>query len=236
MVASVPGGNERTRCNACSGVTWHNVIFNKSLGLPLYDRDREGDDAFGEIDERWELLQCLGCDNITLRVTSGYPWAEEEEILFFPERTSGHHQQKHYNKLPPKLKALYDETLTAYNRGSLLLCTAGIRALLEGLCADRGITEGPNEQGKSVKNLEGKINGLASIVPSGIVKNLHGLRFLGNQALHELEIPNKPNLELALTVIEDVLNVVYDLDYKSQVLYETASRAKVAPRTNDEPL
>ncbi|HYP29612.1 MAG TPA: DUF4145 domain-containing protein [Blastocatellia bacterium] len=219
----------RIRCNTCSGVTWHELLTNKSLTVTLYGQD---DEAFGEGREQWELFQCSGCDSISLRVTSDYPWQDDPEIHFFPERTGDHHKKKHYSKLPKKLTMLYGETIEAYNRGSLLLCTAGIRALLEGLCADKGITKGPDRDGKIVKNLEGKINGLTSIVPASIVKNLHGLRFLGNQAVHELEAPSKYDLELALTVIEDILNVVYDLDYRTQMLYEMATR----PKVNDEDI
>jgi len=225
MAESTPPSKLHIRCNTCSGMTWHERITSKSLSITLYDN--EGED-FGIGNEEWELFQCSGCDSITLRVTSDYPWDAEPETRFFPERTTGHHKKKHYYKLPSKLTSLYDETVTAYNRGSLLLCTAGIRALLEGLCADKGITKGPDKQGKTVKNLEGKINGLASIVPASIVKNLHGIRFLGNQALHELEAPSRYDLGLALTVIEDIFNVVYDLDYRSQLLYEMATRPKIS--------
>ena len=106
--------------------------------------------------------------------------------------------------------------MRCFNSHNYLLCTAGLRALLEGVCADKGITSGPNKEGKIVKNLEGKINGLIDLVPMGIVENLHSLRFLGNQALHELEKPEEPELKLALQVLEDILNIVYDLDYRAQ--------------------
>lgn len=221
---------ERFYCNQCGNPTWHSLLGKQSVTLPLYSSDEQ----IGDYNEQWDLFQCLGCDNITLKVTGDYPWNSDLEYTFFPERTTDHHQSKRYRKLPKKLKSIYEEVVTAFNRGSLVLCTAGIRALLEGLCADKGIAQGPNERGQRVKSLEGKINSLTSIVPSGIVRNLHGLRFLGNQALHELEVPLKADLELALTIIEDVLNVVYDLDYRSQMLYENATRAKVPPQADEE--
>ena len=137
-------------------------------------------------------------------------------------------------KLPDNLRKLYAEVVNAFNTDSLFLCTSGIRALLEGLCEDNGITEGPNQRGQTSKNLEGKINGLATIVPAGIVRNLHGLRFLGNQALHKLEVPSKADLELAMTVLEDILNVVYDLNYKSEQMYQRAIRSKTPDVREDD--
>ena len=98
--------------------------------------------------------------------------------------------------------------------------------MLEGICVNKGIERGMTASGQIKETLEGKINGLETIVPANIVKNLHGLRFLGNQALHELEVSPKSDLELALTVIEDILNVVYDLDYKAGVLHKNMQRRK----------
>jgi hypothetical protein len=211
---------ERIRCNNCDLETWHQLLARHHINLPIYTIAGE---LAEEVRQLWEIFQCLGCDYVSARVTTDYPWETEPNYDFYPERTSEYHERKNYQKLPPNLNKLYIEVVNAFNKDFLLLCTAGLRALLEGLCSDKGITEGPNEQGKMVKSLEGKINGLTAVVPAGIVKNLHGLRFLGNQALHELETPTKEDLELALTILEDILNVVYDLDYRSQVLYHKAT-------------
>ena len=130
---------------------------------------------------------------------------------------------KIYLHLPEHLDSLYIEVVRSLNVRNFILCAGGIRALLEGICVDKGITKGLNKEGRTVRNLEGKINGLTDFVPLGIVKNLHGLRFLGNQALHELEIPDESELRLALNVVEDILNIVYDFDYRSQALFEKIS-------------
>lgn len=49
-----------------------------------------------------------------------------------------------------------------------MLCAAGLRALVEGICADRKVKRGPVKDQQSGKvnqktNLEGKINGLVGI-------------------------------------------------------------------------
>jgi hypothetical protein len=73
-------------------------------------------------------------------------------------------------------------------------------------------------KGSSAGNLEMKIEGMKSLSPERIVKNLHEFRLMGNRAVHELEAPRSSELGLALDVIEDILNFVYALDYKASLL------------------
>ena len=115
-----------------------------------------------------------------------------------------------------------------------MLCAGGLRALLEGICVDQGVRKGPTARGKTSSTLEGKINGLKGLenVPASIVNSLHGFRFLGNTALHELERPHVEDLAMAIEVMEDVMNIIYELDYKSARLYR---RVKPASPEEQEP-
>lgn len=51
--------------------------------------------------------------------------------------------------------------------------------------------EGPNEQGKLVRTLEGKINGLESIVPRGIVKTCTGFGSWATKPCTNLRCPQR---------------------------------------------
>ena len=59
---------------------------------------------------------------------------------------------------------------------------------------------------------------MSAVLPTDIVKNLHGFRFIGNDALHDLVAPNEFELNLAFDVIEDILNFLYALNYKTSLL------------------
>jgi hypothetical protein len=214
---------EQVICNSCNHRTWHNIAFSQTFTTSAYDRFG-GDDYLGDIDAQWDLLQCMGCGSISVRMIIENENDEHPYVEFYPERTISHHIRKYYVHLPDNLSHLYSEVVATYNKGNLILCSAGLRALLEGICVNKGIYVGPNERGKNTRSLEGKINGLASIVPPGIVKNLHGLRFLGNQALHELDVPNKNDVKLAISVIEDIMNIIYDLDYRAQLLMKKTAK------------
>jgi hypothetical protein len=131
------------------------------------------------------------------------------ESIYHPKRTSSSRPSKHFVNLPEKLNTLYSEVVKSNNEELHLLCAAGLRSLLEGVCAGKGIRGA---------NLEEKIEGMKSLLPESIVKNLHEFRFMGNSAVHELEAPNSFELSTALDVIEDILNFFYALDYKASLL------------------
>lgn len=127
---------------------------------------------------------------------------------------------KSYSKLKSELTTIYREALSCYNEEALILCTAGLRALLEGICQDKRIKG---------RNLKVKIDGLKAILPNkNIIRNLHQFRFMGNDAVHELAAPNRKELALAIGVIEDLLNFLYEMDYKASQLREL--RRKINPK------
>ena len=59
---------------------------------------------------------------------------------------------------------------------------------------------------------------MVSILPENIVSNLHSIRFIGNEAAHELASPAKDDLRIAIEICEDLLNYLYELDYKARHL------------------
>ena len=99
--------------------------------------------------------------------------------------------------------------IRAFNSGLYVLTAVGLRALIEGICADKNV---------SGANLNQKINNLTSLLPPNIVDSLHSFRFMGNKTAHELNAPDKEDLRLAIEVIEDLLNFLYELDYKAKLL------------------
>ena len=119
---------------------------------------------------------------------------------------------------------IYRETIDAINNDSNILCSGGIRAIIEGICIDKGIDRGEvkksNGEKQILKNLEGKIGGLSSngLLTKENTEILHDLRFLGNEALHELSAPSKEELKLAINIIEHTLENIYELHDKAKRL------------------
>jgi hypothetical protein len=132
------------------------------------------------------------------------------ESIYHPKRASSSRPKKHFVNLPEKLNTLYSEVVKSNNEELHLLCAVGLRSLLEGICADKGI--------RGNTNLEVKIERMKSFLPENIVTHLHQFRFMGNSAVHELEAPKSYELSVALDIIEDILNFFYALDYRASLL------------------
>lgn len=208
MTTQPPAAPRRKRiyCNRCKLETNHFAHCSYSR------RDAEEDGYWEEM--TYALWACAGCDAGTLEtaMTSVALRDGEEQIYditFFPPRASADLPHKIFRKLPRPLRSIYRETVDAYNQQLNLLCAGGLRALIEGICGDKGIKG---------KNLEARIDGLTGLLPKNIVDHLHAFRFIGNEALHELAIPKRPDLRMAIEVSEDLLNFLYELDYKASQL------------------
>jgi hypothetical protein len=205
--------SQRIFCNQCRTITNH---FLKGSHRKEEERDtgywRETDFLF------WI---CAGCDSAILeeRFTDANI-AYEYVADFSPPPNLYHLPDKVFTKLPSKLIHIYREIIRAFNNDLHILAAAGLRALIEGICFDKKI---------SGRNLDEKINHMNTILPENIVSNLHGFRFMGNEAIHELEIPRLEDLKLAISVSEDLLNFLYELDYKASRLPKARKVAK--PKT-----
>jgi hypothetical protein len=131
---------------------------------------------------------------------------------------------KDYWHVPKNLEQIYKETIDSYNNENLTLSAGGIRAIVEGLCQDNNVKNGTieivKEDGTKEKikrsGLQGKINGLYE--KGKLTKEnadiLHEHRFLGNKALHELSIPSKMHLKLAIEIIENAFDNLYEIPKK----------------------
>ncbi len=80
--------------------------------------------------------------------------------------------------------------------------------------------------------MEAKINNMSGILPQNIVANLHSIRFLGNEAAHELSPSTYSELSLAIKICEDLLNFIYELDYNANNLTQMRNKRK---NQNDSP-
>jgi hypothetical protein len=225
--------NKRIFCNECSHETNHTckAHYRRHI-LSNYP------DVVFMHTSGYHLWMCAGCETCTLEHyidTEMFDFDDEPEDFarpevtseFFPKRTEYNLIPKHFRQLPARLDAIYQESIFAFNNEIPVLCTIGIRALIEGICADQEITGG---------NLEKKIDGLASILPKNIVSNLHNLRFMGNEAAHELTAPSQEELQLAIGICEDLLNYLYELDYKASSLDQIRKRRKSSEDNIDSSL
>lgn len=221
-------------CTVCKRATNQKVISE--------NKDFYIDDIGWWEEYRFQIIQCQGCDIITFRKlytdVSYQQFAEEiretrwsQEL--FPKRTINTLPIKNYHNTPQNIKKIYRETIDAFNNGQEILCSAGLRSIIEGICKNIDVDGGQiireNGEKRFSKNLDGKINALSD--RGFLLKNnaevLHELRFMGNDALHELSSPSSSELKMAIEIIEHTIDNIYEFEHKAvELRNEIAKRKK----------
>lgn len=154
----------------------------------------------------------MGCNFATLEVRYGVNVKRNQwywDSSLYPERLSTQLSPKAFDSVRAQLARVYHEVIGAFNSNLPVLCTMGLRALLEAVCVDKGLETG---------NLKSKIDELGGLLSPDIAGRLHHIRFMGNEAAHEVVSPQTDKLLLAIEIIEDIMNFFYELDLKTQRL------------------
>ncbi len=213
-------------CSSCSNITKHIVLT--SISENGFEEWTEYHVFHWKTD--YEIIQCLGCESVSFRSYSvnsehdDYEGRQIPTVRLYPQRSNDTLSLKSFMNVPFNLQRIYSETIETYNYENLTLCGAGIRALVEGLCIENGISGGDvatlkhdgSTEIKRRTNLQGKINGLyeSGKLTSEYAEILHEHRFLGNEAIHELATPSKEDLKLAIEIVENVFETLYEIPNK----------------------
>lgn len=163
----------------------------------------------------FQLIQCQGCDAVSFRSLSSNSedvdprgdTVESEEL--YPSRTKGRTLLEDFHVLPTDLERIYRETVAALNGSQPVLAGIGIRAIIETVTKEKNATG---------KDLFEKINGLvgAGVLTKDGADILHKLRVLGNKSAHEVKAHSATELNLAMDVVEHLLQAVYILPFHAK--------------------
>jgi hypothetical protein len=238
------GQRLKVYCSQCKGETNHRV---------LQAVDCTGSEVVGQLDghpvsmdwsNNYQIIRCQGCNTISFRHISWFSEAEEQigldewtdgtSTYLYPSRSEKTRAIKDYYQVPNTVRRVYRETIECFNNDNSMLCAAGLRAIIEGICADQGVTAGPvqveksdgSKQTERRNNLEGKIAGLCEkgILTQSNTVILHELRFLGNDSLHTLNQPSSGELLVAIDIIEHTVDALYELPDKAEELRRMRSK------------
>jgi hypothetical protein len=148
--------------------------------------------------------------------------AEDEEghsmpevvVNIYPGVLSNYIPLKQTHHIPARIRLVYEQTILALKAGSKLLAGAGFRALIEAVCLEEKIKGG---------NLEQKINNLTKnrLISEKESERLHSIRFLGNDSIHEMEVPSNRKLYLVLKIVEHLLENLYIIDRDASGVLDT---------------
>jgi hypothetical protein len=189
-------------------------------------------------DTDWEIVQCGGCGDFSFRTVLWFSENYDDDGREYPVVTSyppaATIEAKDFPYVPRKIREVYKEVVKAFSNGAYVLCAAGLRAIIDGICSEQKIRTGPvrvkTKSGYKLqrkKDLRGKIEGM---LDRGIITKvhrniLHQHRYLGNEAVHELECPAADELGAAIKIVEHTLEHIYELP-KSAEEMSTLSKAR----------
>lgn len=199
-------------CKKCAKSTRHEILFSHHIG-PQKD---EYPDA-----ETWQVVRCQGCYNVGFRyqyddyaavyeVDEGV-YEHETSVSMYPKTIPNHKNLDSTHLLSDVIRNVYKQTLSACSEEAYVLASVGLRATIEATC---------NHLKISGNTLERRIDQLfkGGYVSNSDKKWLHAIRFLGNDAAHEILEPKKSELLVALEIVEHLLNSVFILESKARKL------------------
>lgn len=194
-------------CGSCDQRTNHEVV-----GQHTFSSDP---DEYHYMEEH-AVVKCMGCGRVSFRVAyhdyeSAFPvgdddWEVPISIETYPKV---HRSEVDLRHLPGVVDRIYSETCAAYRDRAFTLAGIGFRATIEAICNDQGIAG---------KELSTRINNLASkgLISKKDSTRLHAIRFLGNDAAHDIKTPSESSLAAAQTIVDHLLTTVYVLDQTSK--------------------
>jgi hypothetical protein len=210
-------------CNRCNQFTNHEIIaFTK-----YRNSSNDGNDFW--VDYSYSLLQCSGCEDVSLKETSLFSedaYVDDLEnlsdsshkVIFYPPRNQNR-INKHisYYKLPPIIRGIYEETINAYNSDLFILTAIGIRAIIESFCIDKSISKGSLPQKIQILNDKGFIS-------KGQKVHLGEIKFLGDEGAHKLRAYSEGELSSAIILVTAVLESNY---FHPELFQKIKNRKKI---------
>lgn len=206
--------NIKLHCNVCLGERWH-----KTLHIAKKEHHEEDDDQSAGYAEicTYRLVECNGCENISLHVKWWCSGAPEEENFQWPPKVS-RRKPKWMTDLilleninnPFKGDFLH-EIYAALASDNLRLAVLGIRALLEQI-----MVESVQDQGNFRANLakfeaEGFISKIQRAAIEPVVE-------AGHASMHRGFKASRDEVEVIMDVVENLLESIYISRSKSTAI------------------
>lgn len=201
---------EKSFCRNCKGLRNHKILSEK--------KTRGSDDVnYIQWINNYFIIECLGCETISfLNIYSDSDMIDYNEngepdyynnITLYPFYLDEGKELEYVYYLPPIIKNIYKETISAFKANAYILTAGGFRAIIEAVCNNLKIRK--DDLSKRIDLLHDK--GHLTLNES---KRLHSIRFLGNDALHEMATPKKEQLLILLDITNHLLENLFIHDKK----------------------
>ena len=202
--------DEKYYCRNCKGLRKYKILCEKKTkGSEDFD--------FIQWNEDFYIIECLGCESTSFLQIYGNSQMVTvnddgyahyfNKVNIYPEFIKNGHEIEATYYLPEKIAKIYQETISAFKIEANILTAAGFRAVIEALCNHLKIKK--DSLSKRIDLLSEK-----GFLTANESKRLHSIRFLGNDALHEMEIPKEEQLLIILEIVNHLLENLFIQDKK----------------------
>lgn len=207
----------RSHCNRCANETKHLVIAARKV-----DDSNELED-YGPIYwwDLYELVECRGCEKVSMRHTNYFDPTDETTITTYPPKVLRRRPHWLY-QLPTAIVALMQQTYLALDTDSRALALMGARTAV-----DMVMTDKVGDAGSFPKKLD-------ALEQSGIIgsKNravLEAALEAGNAAAHRGFQPSTDDMNAVMDIVENLLQASYHLNSLAERLKESTPGRKSTP-------
>lgn len=230
---------EKVHCKVCDGPRNYNILEELRID--------ESNEDYSPCITYYYIVECAGCENRAFATKGIYEdnqyFNQFNEPDIRPTYNVYHDpykdndskttliqlEEKSFDNVPDSLLELYNQIVQVYKQDFQILSAVGLRTLVEGICKDRNILEGPKlridsnweqvykKDGSTPvreNKLDCKINGLfeQGIITKTQAEALHKIRLLGNFVTHEVDTPRRRANRQAIVVIQHIFENIYEIE------------------------
>lgn len=132
----------RTSCPECNRPKQHTVMVSVDYE---YSEDHD-EHCTISAEDNYQVIQCQ-CGHFSFRHLN---WFSEYQDMdwngqsgtIYPQIAADELNTKKFNHTPEKIQQIYSEAITAFNKECHILCATGLRGIVEGICAAKGVKSG----------------------------------------------------------------------------------------------
>jgi hypothetical protein len=201
------GIKQKIHCNNCGRNTNHDCLFRKTT---VWDDDL-GDGASIQGGDDYRMIQCCGCDFVSLYMES---WFSEEtdyggtpitKVTRFPPAMPRRRPtwMSEYLRKSIGISEFLEEIYGAFQNGAYRLCALGIRALLEKIMIQK------------IGEHDSIGNNMKKFLEAGFVAEKYRKQFeeqligAGHAAMHRDYSPKLEDVSILLDITETIIEQIY---------------------------
>ena len=198
----------KSHCNLCGRDTKHIVLATRVV-VTTEEED------YGPLrwEDTYELLECAGCESVSMRHTNWFVQADATEVSLYPPPVK--RRRPHwFNDIPRPVRTLFQQVYQALDSNSRSLALMGARAVLDMVLVE--VAGDERSFSAKLDELEKK-----GFIGSKNKEVLSVALDAGNAASHRGYMPSPNDMNAVMDIVENLLQSIYHLKSLAESLKKT---------------